>query len=191
MKSEDLVAIIDFLYYGEANIDHANLDTFLNIVEELQLKGLNIEKGDEHEEDNYLPMQTLTATQESSVDYQLYHKSQIGLNMAVTKQEFSGNIQTLNEEIETMIGRGEKLVKCGSRLRNGEWRMGKSYVCQVCGKEGKRTHITTHIEANHLNAIIIPCTVCKKTFRTRDSLRHHDSLCHKDKNNSFDGTVLV
>ena len=42
MKSEDLVAIIDFLYYGEANIDHANLDNFLNIVEELQLKGLNI-----------------------------------------------------------------------------------------------------------------------------------------------------
>ena len=44
MKSEDLVAIVDFLYYGEANIYHANLDNFLNIVEELQLKGLNIEK---------------------------------------------------------------------------------------------------------------------------------------------------
>ena len=41
MKSEDLLAIVDFLYYGEANIYQDNLDTFLNIAEELQLKGLN------------------------------------------------------------------------------------------------------------------------------------------------------
>ena len=31
----------DFLYYGEANIYQENLDTFLNIAEEFQLKGLN------------------------------------------------------------------------------------------------------------------------------------------------------
>ena len=41
VKSEDLVAVIDFLYYGEANIYQENLDTFLNIAEELKLKGLN------------------------------------------------------------------------------------------------------------------------------------------------------
>ena len=40
MKSEDLVAILDFLYYGEANIYQANLENFLNIAEELKLRGL-------------------------------------------------------------------------------------------------------------------------------------------------------
>ena len=40
MKSEDLLAIVDFLYYGEANIYQENLDTFLNIAEELKLEGL-------------------------------------------------------------------------------------------------------------------------------------------------------
>ena len=40
MKLEDLLAIVDFLYYGEANIYQENLDTFLTIAEELQLKGL-------------------------------------------------------------------------------------------------------------------------------------------------------
>ena len=44
LKSEDLLAIVDFLYYGEANIYQDNLDTFLNIAEELQLKGLNGER---------------------------------------------------------------------------------------------------------------------------------------------------
>ena len=41
LKSDDLVAILDFLYFGEANIYQDNLDTFLNIAEELDLKGLN------------------------------------------------------------------------------------------------------------------------------------------------------
>ena len=40
MKSEDLLAIVDFLYFGEANVYQENLDSFLAIAEEFQLKGL-------------------------------------------------------------------------------------------------------------------------------------------------------
>ena len=47
IKYIDLTAIVDFLYYGEANIYQENLDTFLKIAEELELKGLNREKAGE------------------------------------------------------------------------------------------------------------------------------------------------
>ena len=40
IKSDDLLAIVDFLYYGEANVYQENLDSFLTIAEELQLRGL-------------------------------------------------------------------------------------------------------------------------------------------------------
>ena len=40
MKYSELVAIADFLYHGEANIFQDNLDAFLKIAEEFQLKGL-------------------------------------------------------------------------------------------------------------------------------------------------------
>merc|ERR1719341_524392 len=40
LKSEDLSAILDFLYCGEANVFQENLDSFLAIAEELKLKGL-------------------------------------------------------------------------------------------------------------------------------------------------------
>ena len=40
LKSEDLIAIMDFLYFGEANIFQENLDSFLVLAEDLQLKGL-------------------------------------------------------------------------------------------------------------------------------------------------------
>merc|ERR1712204_32414 len=40
LKSVDLVAMVDFLYFGEANVFQENLDSFLAVAEELQLKGL-------------------------------------------------------------------------------------------------------------------------------------------------------
>ena len=40
VKSEDLLAIVDFLYFGEANVNQENLDSFLALAEELQLQGL-------------------------------------------------------------------------------------------------------------------------------------------------------
>ena len=39
-KFEDMTAILDFLYSGEANVYQENLDSFLAIAEDLQLKGL-------------------------------------------------------------------------------------------------------------------------------------------------------
>ena len=38
--SKDLMSILDFLYFGEANVYQENLDSFLAIAEEIQLKGL-------------------------------------------------------------------------------------------------------------------------------------------------------
>merc|ERR1712129_31966 len=40
LKSEDIVAMVDFLYHGEANVNQENLDPFLAVAEELQLKGI-------------------------------------------------------------------------------------------------------------------------------------------------------
>ena len=39
-NAEDLLAVVDFLYYGTANVCQENLEHFLNIAEKLQLKGL-------------------------------------------------------------------------------------------------------------------------------------------------------
>ena len=40
IKAEELVAIVDFLYFGEANVKQESLDVFLGLAEELRLKGL-------------------------------------------------------------------------------------------------------------------------------------------------------
>ena len=64
LKSEDLVAIIDFLYFGEAKVFQENLDSFLALAEELKLKGLAT-GADEIEKDE--GMKHLTKYQEFPV----------------------------------------------------------------------------------------------------------------------------
>ena len=41
VKSSDLRAIVNFIYLGESNIFQEQLDSFLALAEELQLKGLD------------------------------------------------------------------------------------------------------------------------------------------------------
>ena len=45
VKSSDLIAVIDFIYRGEANVFQDELENFLNLAEELDLKGLTEEEG--------------------------------------------------------------------------------------------------------------------------------------------------
>ena len=40
VRSENLMAMVDFFYHGEANVHQENLDTFLLLADEFQLKGL-------------------------------------------------------------------------------------------------------------------------------------------------------
>ena len=51
-------------------------------------------------------------------------------------------------------------------------------VCKVCGKEGRGSAIKDHIEANHLEGIIIPCNLCKNTFRSQKGYRRHNRQHH-------------
>ena len=49
VKSEELEAIIDFLYNGEANVFQQNLESFLALAEQFQLKGLTGKKSELNE----------------------------------------------------------------------------------------------------------------------------------------------
>ena len=40
IKAKDLVCLVDFIYHGEANVYEEDLNDFLLIAEELELKGL-------------------------------------------------------------------------------------------------------------------------------------------------------
>ena len=196
MNTEDLLAIVDFFYYGEANIYQENLNSFLNIAEELKLKGLHgrEEGGGEGKGNSEIPRQicqpilpspfahkkngtfeTKLFSQEYSFLPQSYSDDQETSSgeVVVPKQRFPGDMKELDEQIEVMIGRGENMLK-----GNGKGCMVKAYVCQACGKEGNRTNIMDHIEVNHFEGLSFPCNLCEKSCPSRKALRYHIQRSH-------------
>ena len=172
MKSDDLLAIVDFLYRGEANVFQENLDSFLAIAEELQLKGLT-GKTDEKVQDfevdeKCLPPKLLPAFMANSNISKSSFKSQNykpGENTTLAiPGNFSGDLEELEERVKSMMEKSQ------NKLANGR---GFADICKVCGKEGLGYNIKDHIEANHLEGIVIPCNSCAKTFRCRSAFRYH------------------
>ena len=175
IKFDDLLAIVDFLYFGEANISQENLESFLAISEELQVKGLMGNILDEKVEDmdeKYLDHPTLPViSTKRKIPKKEQSKSQTPKeNKAVAiPSKISGDFQELEEIVKSMMEKSENYLS---------YKREKTYICKVCGKEGAGNAIKDHIEANHLEGIILPCWSCDKTFRTRNTLRQHKAKAH-------------
>ena len=182
MKSVDLVAMVDFLYYGEANVYQENFDSFLKIAEELKLKGLG--GTDEYnklkERDSYRKPAQIEPNPISPRGQKMPTKGNIELepvgNNAVallqTRTYFSGDLQQLDETVKSMMETSRNLVSNGKDQYKGK-------MCKVCGIEGHKSDIMRHIEANHLEGVSIPCNHCEKKLKSRNSLRKHVSQYHK------------
>ena len=183
MKSADLMAILDFLYYGETNVYHNNLDGFLAIAEELKLKGLTagteeIQKNAYTEpiikkEPNKLPQSFVIPLNKSTVQAEEIYEDPIGkdeTSIVAFDQKIPVKMHELDEQIKSMMTTSNEILS-GKRT---DFR-----ICNVCGKKGQWTNIRDHIEANHIEGASHSCNYCEKTFRSRRSLRTHISTQHK------------
>ena len=171
MRSDDLVAIIDFLYHGEVNIYQDNLDNFLTKAEELKLKGFT---GDDRylEKNKQIPKtiensgiyreattetvldHTNNKSEQEVMEYEYPKKWDKHETALVLPKEISADSQELDEKIKSVMILGKKV---GERI----------YKCQVCGKESKcHNNMRNHIESNHIEGASIPCNHCTKTFRS-------------------------
>ena len=170
MKAENLLAIVDFLYRGEANILQKNLDSFLAIADELQLMGLMGKTEDKYFEDEKpllsfdISAKVPKTSPRKRVSSTEIHNPEENRTLAILNS-FSGDLDELEERVTSMM------EKSRNNLGNGK---GFAKRCKVCGKEGQAPNIKDHIEANHLEGIVVPCGLCNKTFRSRNALRCHN-----------------
>ena len=81
--------------------------------------------------------------------------------------KFSGNLHELDERVKSMMEKSQNRIEGGKRFAD---------LCKVCGKEGFGGNIKEHIEANHLEGVVVPCRLCTKTFRSRNDLRQHNNF---------------
>ena len=182
LRSEDLIAIIDFLYFGEANIFQENLDSFLALAEELKLKGLTRGVDDIGKQeklqipptDQNLKKEKSQKMRNSSFEPEKQIFEESGTTIASLNETgpTSADLQRLDEQISSMITKSN--ISAGT---------GKGYLatCNVCGKQGPYNSMPRHVEANHISGISHTCDICGTSSRSRNGLRHHKKDYHKDQ----------
>ena len=162
VKAENLVAMVDFFYHGEANVFQENLDSFLNLAEELQLKSLRGNQS-EKESPEILPQPTKNknpselakvAPKQHSQDLRIMDMDALfetGFVQPITETAVAltdhTNIESLDQQVKSMMIFSDNLDPRGKRGT-------RARICKVCGKEGSWNQIMNHIEANHITGIV-------------------------------------
>ena len=183
IKSEDLEAIVDFLYHGEANVYQEQMESFLTLAEELKLEGLSGKQNVEYELTSILPTQTkpkLLIEKEplklemTGLPNELEQTHEIHMESDFD-QTVTADLQNLDGQIKSMMDVSEAKITSGRELAR---------ICRKCGKEGEQTSIRRHIEAKHITGISHICNVCGKSVKSRHALRMHKQFRHSQGHQS-------
>ena len=185
VKADTLTATIDFLYYGEANVDQENLDAFLALAEELRLKGLTgSAENNELKPHKAEPPQNNMAPRKQRKEASRNMPAPMDIHRPHFEKELpsempvalvSDDVRQLNEQVKSMMDFSENRLTSGHRDR--------LRICKVCGKEGITANIMTHIESNHITSNISHyCDICGKISRSRNGLRLHKAKDHTNYN---------
>ena len=191
LKGDDLVAIIDFLYFGEANVFQENLDSFLAFAEELKLKGLT-NGANELETKTPMTSREKSLKKENSqerrnrdadkyVEYETVgnHETIVAL---VNKNTIPADVDDLDAQIRSMITKSEMSLGPGK---------GKMASCNICGKQAPYRDLPRHVESKHLDGISHACDICGSISRSKNALRLHKMQKHKDTNFFAGSKVLT
>ena len=188
IKSSDLVALVDFLYLGEANIFQEQLQSFLALAEEFELKELTENFGEsmnefaKREEKN----ETLQSTSIYNTKYNSWSKQQISQRYFTQPDEKS--LTDIKKETKVSSGRvdpvnakAKQAVYIGpgtmAKIQSMVERVEEGYSCTVCDYTSKRkSHIMEHVE-KHIEGLEYPCNFCNKVWRSSHSFRDHIRRC--------------
>ena len=187
IKSNLLVTIMDFLYHGEANVLQDDLDSFLALAEEFQLRGLCGDSQSKEEQQNEVQnnqyslkrefvQQPLHQNEQPVPNHEIqYSDGKNDKTVAVASSKTSVEIHNLDEQIISMITKSKTSAGPGQGLLA---------TCNVCGKEGSYRHMPSHVEANHITGVSHSCDICGKISRSKNALSQHKFRDHKN-NTSF------
>ena len=174
VKLEQLLAILDFLYCGEANVYQEQFDSFLAIADELKLKGLTGEQKEQNTShvSAYHEFKKESLRQNDGAK-QLPNKIEARISNAETttvslvNAAVVADLTQLDEQIRSMMDETENFIT----RPNGQKR--KAFICRVCEKELGFSDMTRHIEAIHITGVTHSYDICGNISRSRNSLRQH------------------
>ena len=188
MKQNQLSDIIDYMYYGETNINVEDLNIFLAVAEELELKGLEGPDNKETKEAEPYGEQA-QKNYPFLVPKKELHNKVFGLDSKFleTTNECKAVRVTNISPPRTNTAHLELKDKIDSMI---ETKNGK-YSCSICDnfETSKKLNIRNHIEAKHIEGVSHHCNQCGRSFKCKNSLLKHISVQHKPSGHELPGVL--
>ena len=189
ITAKDLEALVNFIYLGEAHILQANLESFLAIAEELQLKGLSGLSAeqvcaaqqpikfdlnstfDQHLSINRKPkmQNTQKINNDPDIESRMCRSDSFKIKPKTDSFKIESNrAPTNNDKVKPIIAKETaRLVETLYKNQNGV------YSCLKCAYTSmQKGHMKGHVE-KHIKGLKYPCNYCGKNASSSQSLRGH------------------
>ena len=139
------MSILDFLYFNEANVYQKDLDSFVAIAEEVQLKDLtrqiSVDLIKEKEETQVSePVQRRNNISKKPQAHQQENVSPNTFTAVTIPDQSRTDLQLLDQRVKSMMEKGQKTIQHG-KYADGTPKRTISWICKICGKEGLSHHI--------------------------------------------------
>ena len=183
IKSSELIAMIDFIYSGEASIFQEQLESFLALAEELELNGLT---GSSEEAPLEKPNFSKKPEKSSNQDQQRINlnNTQKGVISKVKHEgnPYDGLLMPIKQQSKQTVHIDPATQ---AAIESMIERRGDGFACNQCeytSKKGHKDHMREHVE-KHIEGLEYPCNYCNKVLRSSNALRSHlrkTGTCYKD-----------
>merc|ERR1719318_322502 len=179
---KDLVALLDYVYTGEAQVAAEDVDRFIEAGKEMKIKGLVEEDVEDDKEMEQEEVKQEVNQKEPKVETMETSNSSNLVELSLLN-ESSETDESLTVEVkQEKEGKGhqELLTEINDRIAKVEdAEEGKMWKCTECGKMlKKRNKLALHIET-HLEGFSHACSQCDKVLKTRGALSAHISMTHR------------
>ena len=206
VSSVNLGFILDYMYHGEVNLLQEQLHSFLESAQKLEVDGLlntddedDIDEEINHDEviseqtDNYQQVEEgkLVKMDQTLCNVTRRLHSRLSSNEVIKFDVGSFTPEEIEKKTRDLYEKKDGVLNCLAckyttpkdnffMKRHIEVHLdGLSYPCPVCKKEFRsRNSLDNHKSTAHLDGLSYPCPVCKKEFRLKNSLNYHKSRAH-------------
>ena len=185
VSHEELSLILDFIYKGEVKVKHENIEHFLQIATRFKLEGL-LNQGPPQEEETK-PRSIIEVEDNKQKKSRKKRHSEIKLKTELTEIETGHEIEPYTElaltdtdvSISNQFDADNYSQVRALSDKYIETKEDGTFSCSMCGMSGSMKHVIQYHVETHLDGLSFPCSVCDKTFKTRNSQRVHLSLKHR------------
>jgi len=175
VKAKQLHVLLDFIYYGEVGIFQEDLQDFLALAKEFEIKGLtnqNYQPGEPSSVETKVEQDTFgdpSILSNLNYDLPVSKKRKKPRKSLVLAERLAESVNTVYQDFDAK--NDESIME----------KIGIVWKCKLCGKEDKyKSNIRDHVEVNHTDTTSYPCSHCGKDFKSRNSLSKHVSRIHKE-----------